>query len=124
MRGELLLNSLLTPLMSHFESQTIAGLNDLLRQTFTGGKVLLTEGIASLPDVPRLGILLQVQQYDQFTPDNDPYGEHDFGSFQYGELKIFWKIDYYDPDMEYCSADPSNPDMTVRVLTIMLADEY
>lgn len=110
--------------MSHFESQTIANLNDLLRQTFTGGSVLLTEGIASLPEVPRLGILLQVQQYDQFTPDNDPYGEHDFGSFQYGELKIFWKIDYYDPEMEYGSADPSNPDLTARVLTIMLAEEY
>ena len=31
---------------------------------------------------------------------------------------------YYDPAMEYESQDPSNPDQTTRVMTVMLASEY
>ena len=39
-------------------------------------------------------------------------------------VKIFWKIDYYDNDMKYHSPDKTNPDKTIRVLTIMKAEEY
>jgi hypothetical protein len=59
-----------------------------------------------------------------FTPDNDPYGEHDFGSFSYAAETIFWKFDYYDLDLQMHSPDPSDPTVTTRVLIIMLADEY
>ena len=37
---------------------------------------------------------------------------------------LFWKIDYFDKRMEYGSEDPTNPDTTTRVLTIMLAEDY
>ncbi len=67
----------------------------------------------------------KLREFDNFTDDNDPYGEHDFGSFEHDGMKIFWKIDYYD---KHCSArgseDPSDPEQTLRVLTIMLAHEY
>jgi uncharacterized protein DUF3768 len=33
-------------------------------------------------------------------------------------------IDYYDPTEEFGSQDPADPTKTVRVLTILLADEY
>ncbi|MEQ8826157.1 MAG: DUF3768 domain-containing protein, partial [Parvibaculum sp.] len=62
--------------------------------------------------------------FDDFTPDNDPHGEHDFGSVRIDENAIFWKIDYYDRSMEAGSPDPADPEVTTRVLTIMLADEY
>lgn len=104
---------------------TIAGLNDLLRATFPTGKVVATEGIAALPDDTRSAVMEAVQRFDAFTPDNDPHGEHDFGAIDIaGAGRVFWKIDYYDRDYLYGSPDPSDPAVTARVLTIMLAEEY
>jgi len=104
---------------------TIPELNDLLRTTFIGGKILTTIGINQLPAEVQENIITKVCTFDNFTEDNDPYGEHDFGAFeQLGAGKIFWKIDYYAPDMERGSEDPSDPNQTCRVLTIMLAEEY
>ena len=37
-----------------------------------------------------------VRDYAEFNEDNDPYGEHDFGSLKVAGEKIFWRIDYYD----------------------------
>ena len=104
---------------------SIAELNDLLRTTFLAGRVMLTEGISSLPGDVVEALLTEVRTYDRFTPDDDPYGEHDFGAFdQHDAGRVFWKIDYCDPSMTAGSADPSDPKSTVRVLTIMLAEEY
>ena len=38
--------------------------------------------------------------------------------------RIFFKVDYYDPELRCLSADPSNPEITRRVLTIGLASDY
>jgi len=65
-----------------------------------------------------------VAEFTEFTRDNDPHGEHDFGSFHLAGHHVFWKIDYYDERMESGSEDPANPGKTTRVLTIMLAEEY
>jgi hypothetical protein len=62
--------------------------------------------------------------FNVFIEDNDPNGEHDFGSFEIDGRKLFFKIDYYDKDMRYGSEDPSDPSQTARVLTLMLAEEY
>ena len=66
-----------------------------------------------------------VAAFDQLSEDNDPYGEHDFGSIELDGENLFWKIDYYskvDPDLG--ADDPSDPATTERVLTIVLAEEY
>ena len=103
----------------------IKTLNDNFRKTFTGGQVLLTAGIDSMDAEDVANIMLLVQNFNDFTPDNDPYGEHDFGSFMYNGNKIFWKIDYYDRfNTHFASENPANPDITKRILTIMLAEEY
>ena len=100
----------------------IRDMNDQARQTFTGCRVVLTPSIQALDGLHDL--LDWVRWFDAFTPDNDPYGEHDFGSLVHAGATIFWKIDYYDLDLQMHSPDPSDPDVTSRVLTIMLGEEY
>lgn len=102
----------------------IKTLNDTFRQTFTGGRVMLTAGINSKSQDDIARILSKVRQFNHFTEANNPYNEHDFGSFDYKGEKIFWKIDYYDKNYQYLSEDPSNPNLTNRVMTVMLASEY
>ena len=60
----------------------------------------------------------------EFSDDDDPHGERDFGVFEHQGQKLFWKIDYYDLELAWGSPDPANPDVTTRVLTILLAEEY
>lgn len=104
---------------------TAAELNDLLRTTFATGRVMLTEGIRALPPPVLADVLARVRGVDDFTAENDPYGEHDFGAFDDdGAGRVFWKIDHYDPSMTLGSDDPADPDATMRVLTVMLAEEY
>ena len=102
----------------------IATLNDNFRKSFIGGQVLLTAGIAAMSSEDKANIVSMVQNFNDFTEDNDVYGERDFGSFDYKGEKILWKIDYYDLNHKYMSEDPSNPDITNRVLTIMTVYEY
>ena len=102
----------------------IATLNDKFRKSFIGGEVLLSAGIAAMSSEDKANIVALVQNFNDFNDDNDVYGERDFGSFDYKDEKILWKIDYYDLNHKYMSEDPSNPDITNRVLTILLSCEY
>ena len=110
--------------MPESDAVKIAALNDRARQTFTGCRVAITQGIQALGDDALRAILREVQLFNEFTPDNDPYGEHDFGSFTYADHQVFWKIDYFDVDLRMHSPDPADPTVTVRVLTVMLEEEY
>lgn len=103
-------------------SQRIRQLNDDLRSTFVGGTVLMTRGVQNLPDLHQL--IDEVRRYNSFDEDNDPHLEHDFGSILFRDRTIFWKIDAYAPDMLHGSEDPSDPALTRRVMTLMLAEEY
>jgi hypothetical protein len=105
-------------------TERIRELNDTFRRTFAGGKVMMTSGVDELPDCVKAEALRQVATFSNFTPDNDPYGEHDFGSFTLVGRKFFWKIEYFGREMVHGSEDPSDPEETTRVLTIMLASEY
>ena len=102
----------------------IRELNDLLRVERAGGQLFVTHGICSLGQRFVPSMIKAVIEFDQFSADNDPYGEHDFGALEVLGQRIFFKIDYYDEQMKYASPDPADPDVTTRVLTIMLASEY
>lgn len=102
----------------------IRELNDAFRRTLSGGRVMMTQGVAALGN-ERIAQLMQViRTFDRFDSANDPHGEHDFGSFEQGEDRFFFKIDYFDLSLTYGSEDPSDPRETTRVLTVMLATEY
>ena len=105
-------------------SRMIAQHNDQLRCHARGGQLAITSGIMDLGPRAVPAVLEAVRSFNRFSPDNDPYGEHDFGSLTVLGYRIFWKIDYYDRNLQCCSPDPANPAVTTRVLTIMLAEEY
>jgi hypothetical protein len=102
----------------------IRTLNDAFRTTFIGGRIFITQGIQALGADKAQAIIRAIQAFNDFSPDNDPHGEHDFGAISHEGRKVFWKIDYYDKSMTFGSEDPSDPAQTTRVLTIMLAEEY
>lgn len=106
-------------------AQTIRDLNDVFRRDgFASGQWMLTSGVTDLgPEFVVLAIRA-VRSFADFSEGNDPYGEHDFGSFNLAGETLFWKIDYYDLTLTSGSDDTSDPSGTRRVLTIMLASEY
>ena len=106
------------------ESKVIATLNDNLRCFHAGGMVVISRGIAALDRKVWAEVIVAVAKFDDFTSDNDPYGEHDCAVLDVDGLRIIWKIDYFDPSMLYHSDDPTDPAKTRRVMTIMLAEEY
>ena len=102
----------------------IRELNDRLRTTGRGGMAVLTDGLAGLGPETVATIFAAVRSFADFNPDNDPWGEHDCASLTVGEIRLIWKIDYHDRSLAALSPDPADPKVTVRVLTVMLADEY
>ena len=103
----------------------IAAINDCFRISLgiaalngnIPGHVLKTAGIDALPLDQQAAILSKVREFNTFTEDDDPYGEHTISGHSIGGEKIFWKIDYYAPDMHSGSEDPADLSKTVRVLT-------
>lgn len=102
----------------------IRELNDTLRRTLKGGRIMMTRGVEALGPIAIAQLIDRLRTYDQFDEGNDPYTEHDFGAFEHDGSKLFWKIDYYDPSLNFGSEDPADPSRTARVLTLMLAQEY
>ena len=110
--------------MATTQAHRIRTLNDDLRHQLIGGHTVMTPGIAALGPEAVARIVKTISVFDDFCHANDPYEEHDFGSFEAEGEKIFFKIDYYDRTLTYHSPDPADPSVTERVITIMLADEY
>lgn len=108
--------------MMDAKTARIRHLNDQARTSFRDCRVFISNGIQALGDAG--AVLRKVQSFDAFTPNNDPHGEHDFGAIEHAGRTIFWKIDYYDLDLCMMSLDPSEQDITTRVLTVMMAEEY
>lgn len=86
--------------------------------------ITITRGVATQGDAFVEAAIAAVVSYGDFTEDNDPYGEHDFGAFAIEGQGLFWKIDYYNPELRFGSEDPGDPAKARRVLTILLAEEY
>jgi hypothetical protein len=106
------------------QTRQIRELNDELRQHLLGGGVVMTPGVAALGQIAVERIIKTLTVFDDFCHANDPHEEHDFGSFEAEGETIFFKIDYYDKSLRHHSPDPTDPSVTERIMTIMLASEY
>jgi hypothetical protein len=106
------------------KAQRIQVLNDKLRRSFQGGRVVTTAALASRDVDFIASVLTEVRLFSNFNSSNDPYNEHDLGVFKHDGEFIMWKIDYYDKSLQYGSEDPANPDVTTRVLTIGFAKDF
>ena len=99
----------------------IRALNDAFRASFDGGQAFLTVGVEALPSDVRAMAIRKVATFSDFHEDNDPHGEHDFGSFDLAGRKFFWKIDLYEePGVKDGNGEP----VVKRILTIMLAEDW
>jgi hypothetical protein len=105
-----------------YDTQKVRELNDAFRTSFQGGRVMMTRGISGRSDIGE--ILQRIRTFDEFDEGNDPHCEHDFGGFEVGADSVFWKLDYYSKDLSGGSPDPTDPAVTERILTVMLAEEY
>ena len=99
-------------------------LNDQLRTSLDGCQIVITHAVAHHAPGFALSATACVQAHMNFPQRDDPHGEHDFGAFDLGGQRLFWKIDPYDKDMVYGSDDPTDRANTVSVLTIMFASDY
>ena len=84
----------------------------------------MTAGVRALPVELVTAALQRMRTFNDFNRENDPYGEHDCFVFEEDSHRFMAKIDYYDTELQFGSEDPSNPDVTTRVLTLLLAEEY
>ena len=111
--------------MTTATASSIADLNDRFRKgDRTLGKTVGSEIFSNLNLDQKLALTRLVRAFDDFTPENDPHGEHDFGAVEFEGDKWYFKIDYYDLNYEYGSENPSDPTVTRRLMTIMHSSEY
>ncbi|MFD1158942.1 DUF3768 domain-containing protein [Roseovarius aestuarii] len=119
------------------QAAEIAAQNDLFRKALIDpvaaiemqskgiqGQVLVTPGVSGEGAEFQAAALAAVATDTRFTEDNDPYGDHTFGTVTVSRQKLFWKVDLYDTDFTYGSERPFDPCVTRRVLTIMCPSEY
>ena len=109
---------------SQIKTARIRELNDQLRCKSVGGRVVITRGIEALDSHAAAKVLAAVAGFDDFTEDNDPWGEHDCALLTVDGRPVLFKIDYYDLELQCHSPDASDPAVTQRVMTVMLAEEY
>lgn len=102
----------------------IRELNEALRKERKGGKIFFAGSLSQADLILKAGVYAAVAAAEVPADGDDPYGEADFGKVVVDGDKYLWKIDYYDKAMEYGSEDPSNPDITERVLSIFRAEDY
>ena len=115
------------------EAELIAGQNDAFRRSILGttsvadapqGQFVMTRGVAALGPDAQLALTRRVASFDAFNADSDPQGWHEMGVIDLDGTKVWFKIDLYDVDYTYGSPEPSDPDQTRRVLTLLLPSEY
>ena len=90
------------------------------------GKIVVHRHITALSGQEMMDIMKAVRTYNDWCEEKDPYGEHDYGSFEMNGETYIWKIEYYDPSYTYGVYESvrNNTKECKRLLTILPADQY
>ena len=99
--------------------EKIIELNDELRKTFRGGRVQMTPAVNNLDPQLRGRALWAMAGYNRFADDS----EHDWGVMIFAGYSFEWHIEYRAANGTGLSPDPADPDKTLRVLTLYLAED-
>jgi hypothetical protein len=99
--------------------EQIIALNDQLRTNFKGGRVQMTRGVYDLDERLRGRALSVLARFDKF----DAASEHEAGVFIFAGYAFEWRIEYRGKDGTGVSPDPSDPEQTLRVLTLYAAND-
>lgn len=109
------------------QQSEIAALNDQFRKgNFSLGLWPITSKVAALAENKQQALFQAVRSVDNFieTEAVSPSGEHDFGLVTQDDTDYLWEIGYCDKSLTSRSPNPADLGYTVRVLTLMRADEY
>ncbi|UXT53236.1 DUF3768 domain-containing protein (plasmid) [Agrobacterium tumefaciens] len=112
--------------MSDSRTIKIRELNDELRTKgyALNGRIVAMGRLGQDHEAKQIRVVLGASEFNQWTEGDDPYGEHDFGKFEVDGDAFIFKIDYYDLDETHGSEHPEDQKTTIRVMTLMYADDY
>ena len=122
-----------TDLSSPEAAALIAAQNDAFRRSIaqfaTGpnvpkGKVVMTRGVAEQSADFQRELITKVMGFDAFDTDSDPYGWHEMGVIEISDRTVWFKIDLLDVNYAYGAEDPTDPNQTRRVMTLLFPSEY
>jgi hypothetical protein len=105
-------------------TQRIRELNDRFRKGLVTVTVMMSPGVSDLSQEATARIIEAIAAFDDFCEADDPRGEHDLGAFEAEGHTVVFKIDCLDTHLKHQSPDPTDPVVTVRVMTIMFGHEY
>ena len=82
-------------------TQRIRALDDHLRKHPTSDVAIMTPGVAALGQEAANRIIKTITTFDDFCHANNPYENHDNGSFEADGRTVLFKIDHYErpPDL-------------------------
>ncbi len=89
------------------ETGAIRELNDRSRRTLEGRLAVVTAGVKALGPPMVRRAFTKVRNFEKFTPENDPYGEHDFGGSTSGSRLSFGRS--ITTTRPYCSGRRTRP---------------
>ena len=67
--------------------------NDLFRRTCVGNQLEISPGVAALPPKVVGEALFKMRTFHEFNSQNDPYQNHDFGSFDIDGRTFLFQVD-------------------------------
>ncbi|MEB3340342.1 DUF3768 domain-containing protein [Okeania sp.] len=103
---------------------TITKLNDRFRNGDKSlGEYRMSRQVLALPRKKQKELFKEIQDFSNFTPENDPKGLHEMGKVTIDGVEYIWKIDYLDTSMIMLSDAPEDINKTTRVLLVIRADE-